>query len=245
MVTAQHRLLTEGLGVDHLRLVLGTSMGGMHAWVWAEKYPDFMDGIVPLAAVPTQIAGRNRVLRKMILDDIRDDPAWKNGDYAEQPPGLLPAVQILLIMTSSPLQWQKAAPTRDDADRFLADQLRSRLAGADANNFVYAFDASREYDPSPGLEKIETPRPRDQFGGRSDQPAGARPDGEAHAARTARNVRPAAHHSGDPRPRHALLPRHLAGASAGVSRQPAPSGRLNGTLVRATGRPGAAKLGGP
>jgi homoserine O-acetyltransferase len=157
MVAAQHLLLTEGLHVDHLRLVLGTSMGGMHAWVWAETFPDFADGFVPLAAVPTQIAGRNRMMRKMILDDIRNDPDWKNGDYVAQPRGLAAAVQILVVMTSAPLPWQLAAPTRDQADRFLADQLKTRLSGADANNFLYAFDASREYDPSVALEKISGP----------------------------------------------------------------------------------------
>jgi homoserine O-acetyltransferase len=157
MVDAQHRLLTEGLGVKHLRLVIGTSMGGMHAWVWGERYPGFMDGLVPLASVPTQIAGRNRVLRKMILDDIRNDPEWKNGDYERQPRGLTAAIQILLIMTSSPLQWHRTAPNRDAADRFLEDQMRTRLASADANDFVYAFDASRNYDPSPALDRIRAP----------------------------------------------------------------------------------------
>lgn len=157
MVAAQYRLLTEGLKVDHLRLVLGTSMGGMHTWVWGETHPDFMDGLVPLASVPTQIAGRNRMLRKMITDDIRGDPEWKNGDYQAQPKGLAAAVQILLVMTSSPLQWHKAAPTRDDADRFLAEQMKARLAGADANDFLYAFEASRDYDPSPSLERIAAP----------------------------------------------------------------------------------------
>jgi homoserine O-acetyltransferase len=87
MVEAQHRLLTEGLHVDHLRLVIGTSMGGMHCWVWGERFPKFMDGLVPLASVPTQIAGRNRMLRKMVSDDIRGDPEWKGGDYATQPGG--------------------------------------------------------------------------------------------------------------------------------------------------------------
>ncbi|HEU5249741.1 MAG TPA: alpha/beta fold hydrolase [Thermoanaerobaculia bacterium] len=157
MVTAQYRLLTEGLGVDHLRLVIGTSMGGMHAWVWGEKYPEFMDGLVPLASVPTQIAGRNRMLRKMIIDDIRNDPEWRGGDYERQPRGLAAAVQILVIMTSSPLQWHKAAPTRDAADRFLEDAMRRRLASADANDFLYAFEASRDYDPSPLLERIRVP----------------------------------------------------------------------------------------
>lgn len=154
MVEAQYRLLTEGLKVNHLRLILGTSMGGMHCWVWGERHPDFMDGLVPLASVPAQIAGRNRMMRKMVSDDIRGDPDWKNGEYTSQPRGLAAAVQVLLFMISSPYQWQKAAPTRDDADRFLAEQTRGRSAGADANNFLYAFEASRDYDPSPALEKI-------------------------------------------------------------------------------------------
>jgi len=157
MVAAQHRLLVEGLKVNHLRLVIGTSMGGMHSWVWAETFPDFADGFVPLASVPTQIAGRNRVMRKMIMDDIRNDPEWKNGDYTSQPRGLQAAMQILVLMTSATLPWQIAAPTRDAADRLLADQMKARLANADANNVLYAFDASREYDPSKTLEKISGP----------------------------------------------------------------------------------------
>jgi homoserine O-acetyltransferase/O-succinyltransferase len=157
MVRAQHELLTEGLGVRHLRLVMGTSMGGMHSWVWGEMYPDFMDGLVPLACVPAQIAGRNRMLRKMILDDIRTDPEWKGGEYTSQPRGLAAAVQVLLFLVSSPLQWQRTAPTRDEADRFLAEQMKTRMSGADANDFVYAFDASRDYDPSKDLDRIAAP----------------------------------------------------------------------------------------
>jgi homoserine O-acetyltransferase/O-succinyltransferase len=157
MVTAQYRLLTEGLRVDHLRLVIGTSMGGMHAWVWGERYPDFVDGLVPLASVPTQIAGRNRMMRKMILDDIRNDPEWRGGNYEKQPRGLIAAVQVLVLMTSSPLRWHATAPTRDAADRLLEEQMQRRLSGADANDFLYAFDASRNYDPSPELEKIRVP----------------------------------------------------------------------------------------
>ena len=157
MIAAQYRLLTEGLGVNHLRLVMGTSMGGMHTWMWGERYPDFMDALLPLASVPRQIAGRNRMLRKMIIDDIRGDPGWNGGDYAEQPRGLRAAVQVLLFMVSSPLQWQKSAPTRDAADRFLDEQMKARSTGVDANNFLYAFEASREYDPSKELEKISAP----------------------------------------------------------------------------------------
>jgi len=125
--------------------------------MWGEKYPDFMDGLVPLASVPAQIAGRNRMLRKMIIDDIREDPQWNGGDYKAQPRGLRSAVQVLLFMVSSPLQWQRSAPTRDTADRFLEEQMKARLDGVDANDFLYAFDASREYDPSKDLEKIAAP----------------------------------------------------------------------------------------
>jgi homoserine O-acetyltransferase/O-succinyltransferase len=157
MVVVQYRLLTEGLGIAHLHLVLGTSMGRMHTWMWAEKYPDFMDGLVPLACLPVQIAGRNRAWRKMISDDIRIDPDWKQGDYERQPRSLTTAVQLMVLMVGNPLQWQKAAPTREDADRYLAGQMGTRLAAVDANNLLYAFEASREYDPAPGLERIEKP----------------------------------------------------------------------------------------
>ena len=158
MVRAQHLLLTEGLKVDHLRLVLGTSMGAMHCWVWGEMYPDFVDGLVPLASAPTQIAGRNRIMRTMIKDAIRNDPAWKGGEYAAQPQlGLTGAVNILMMMTSAPLFWQAQAPTRDAADAWYAAQFKARYAAQDANDMLYQFDASRDYDPSPGLETITCP----------------------------------------------------------------------------------------
>ncbi len=158
MVTAQYRLLTEGLKVDHLVLVMGTSMGGMHTWVWGERYPGFMDSLVPLASAPTQIAGRNRMMRKMAMDSIQGDPEWRHGEYQAQPrQGMLGFLHIFLMMTSSPLQWQKTAPTRDQADAFLAEQMARRAASLDANDALYAFDASREYDPSKDLEKITAP----------------------------------------------------------------------------------------
>ncbi len=158
MVRAQHLLLTDGLHVNHLRLALGTSMGAMQCWVWGEMYPDFVDGLVPLASAPTQIAGRNRVMRKMIMDSIRHDPAWKDGEYTQEPhDGLVGAINLLMMMTSSPLQWQKQAPTRDAADQWYADQIRTRVAATDANDMLYQFDASRDYDPSPNLEKITAP----------------------------------------------------------------------------------------
>ncbi len=155
MVRSQHLLLTEGLHVDHLRLVLGTSMGAMHCWVWGETYPDFVDGLVPLASVPTQIAGRNRVMRKMIMDSITNDPAYKNGEYTQEPrQGLVGALNLLMMMTSSPIGWHKTAPTRDAADAWYEDQIKRRLESTDANDMLYQFNASRDYDPSSRLEHI-------------------------------------------------------------------------------------------
>jgi homoserine O-acetyltransferase len=155
MVRSQYLLLTEGLGVNHLRLVMGTSMGAMHCWVWGEMYPDFADGLVPLASVPTQIAGRNRIMRTMIMDSITKDPAWMNGEYKAQPhQGLVGAINLLMMMTSSPLQWHKSGPTRDAADTWYEDQIASRVASTDANDMLYQYNASREYDPSPDLVKI-------------------------------------------------------------------------------------------
>jgi homoserine O-acetyltransferase len=155
MVRAQHLMLTEGLKVNHLKLVLGTSMGAMHCWVWGEMYPDFVDGLVPLASAPTQIAGRNRVMRKMIMDSITQDPAWNHGDYTSQPQqGLRGAINLLMMMTSSPLQWHKSGATHDAADTWYEDQMKSRMASTDANDMLYQFNASRDYDPSPNLEKI-------------------------------------------------------------------------------------------
>jgi homoserine O-acetyltransferase/O-succinyltransferase len=158
MVEAQYRLLREKLGVEHLRLVMGTSMGGMQTWLWGEQHPGFMDALMPLASLPVQIAGRNRVMRKMILDGIRGDPAWNGGEYTAEPrQGLRTAIDVLLLMTSSPLSWQSQAPSRDVADKFYEEALQKRLAQADANDMLYAFDASREYDPSARLEAIEAP----------------------------------------------------------------------------------------
>ena len=155
MVRSQHLMLTEGLKVNHLRLVMGTSMGAMHCWVWGEMYPDFADGLVPLASAPTQIAGRNRVMRTMIMDSITHDPAWKHGDYVEQPrQGLVGAINLLMMMTSSPLQWHKSGSTRDAADKWYEDQIKNRLAATDANDMLYQYNASRDYDPSSRLETI-------------------------------------------------------------------------------------------
>jgi homoserine O-acetyltransferase len=154
MVDAQHELLTEGLGVNHMRLVMGTSMGCMHSWVWGERYPDFVDGLVPLACAPTQIAGRNRMIRTMIMDFIRNDPGYHGGDYTTQPAGLRQAIGMLYIMTSAPKVQQRQAPTRDKADSVIQKYLDDNFKSHDANDVVYAFNASRNYDPSSKLESI-------------------------------------------------------------------------------------------
>jgi homoserine O-acetyltransferase len=154
MVAAHHALL-EHLGVHHLRVILGTSMGCMHSFVWGETYPDFMDAMMSLACQPVQIAGRNRVWRKMVMDAIRNDPEWKGGEYAAEPKqGLRTALDLLLIAGSAPLQMQKNYPTRDAADKYLDDYFVSHMPGLDANDLLYAVNASRNYDPLPNLEKI-------------------------------------------------------------------------------------------
>jgi len=158
MAVAQHKLLTEGLGVNHLRLILGTSMGCMHSFVWGETYPDFMDALMPLACLPVQIAGRNRIWRKMVMDAIRNDPEWKGGEYTVQPQqAVRTALDLLLIAGSAPLYMQKTYATRDAADKDLDDYFKARSSGLDANDLLYAVNASRNYDPSPQLDKITAP----------------------------------------------------------------------------------------
>ena len=156
MVALQHELVEKGLGVNHLRLVLGTSMGCMHSWVWGETYTDFMDALMPLACLPVQIAGRNRMWRKMVMDGIRQDPEWKNGDYTTEPRvGLEIAADFLIIAGSAPLNMQEDFPTRDTADKQLVATMARITAGLDANDFLYAVDSSRNYDPSGKLETIQ------------------------------------------------------------------------------------------
>jgi homoserine O-acetyltransferase/O-succinyltransferase len=158
MVAAHHRLLTEHLGVKHLRLVMGTSMGGMHTWVWGETYPDFMDALMPLACQPVAIVGRNRLWRSMVVDAIRNDPDWKGGDYTTQPrAGLRTAVDMLVLAGGAPLRMQATLATRDSVDRYLQGTLATRMAALDANDLLYQIEASRNYDPSPGLERIVAP----------------------------------------------------------------------------------------
>jgi homoserine O-acetyltransferase/O-succinyltransferase len=157
MVEASFRLLTEGLGVNHLRLVMGTSMGGMHTWLWGEDHPDFMDALMPLASLPSQISGRNRVWRRMVIDAIRGDPEWRDGNYAAQPPSLRLAAQMLYFMSSNPVLRQQEAPSLAKTDAVLDAFVANYLKTGDANDMLYAIEASRDYDPNPVLEKIRAP----------------------------------------------------------------------------------------
>jgi len=157
MVEAQYRLLTDGLGVNHARLIMGTSMGGMHTWLWGETHPDFMDALMPLASLPTQISGRNRAWRRVLIDAIRNDPDWKGGEYSSQPPSLHTAAEMLWLMSSNPILRQKEAPDLKKTDEILDKFVDEHLKTDDANNVLYALEASRDYDPGPGLEKIQAP----------------------------------------------------------------------------------------
>ena len=157
MVEAQYRLLTDGLGVNHARLVMGTSMGGMHTWLWGETHPEFMDALLPLASLPTQISGRNRTWRRIIIDAIRGDPAWNGGEYKTQPPSLRTAAEMLWLMSSNPLVRQKEAPNLAKTDEVLDKFVVDIVKADDANDVLYALEASRDYDPGPGLEKIRAP----------------------------------------------------------------------------------------
>lgn len=158
MVLAQKRLLEEGLGVNHLRLILGTSMGCMHAWMWGETWPDFMDALMPLACQPVELAGRNRMWRKMLINSIRDDPEWKGGDYTAPPRTAVKSIaQFLVLVGAAPIQAQKSYPTREAADKFTDETVTRIAAGIDANDMLYAVSASRNYNPSPKLENITVP----------------------------------------------------------------------------------------
>ena len=154
MVASQHRLLAEGLGVDHLRLVVGVSMGGMHAWMWAENYPQFMDAVLPLVCLPVQISGRNRMERRLIVDAIRNDPEWIEGNYEKQPQGLVTALRMVAISADSTKRFYLEAPTQEATDRLLDRMVQQRMQNADANDVLYAWDASRDYDPAAGLQNI-------------------------------------------------------------------------------------------
>jgi homoserine O-acetyltransferase len=157
MVEAQYRMLAEGLHVNHLRLVMGTSMGGMHTWLWGELHPEFMDALMPLASLPTQISGRNRVWRRIVIDAIRGCPDWEHGEYRTQPSGLRVAAEMLYLMSSNPVLRLKEAPTLAKTDEALDGYVAAAMTRLDASDVVYAVAASRDYDPGPDLGKIEAP----------------------------------------------------------------------------------------
>ena len=157
MVQAEYLLLTQGLKVSHARLIMGTSMGGMHTWLWGEQHPQFMDALMPLASVPTQISGRNRVWRKTIIDAISHDPAWKGGEYQAQPPALRTAIQMLWLVGSNPVLRQQEAPTLARADEVIDAYVEHYMQIDDANDTLYQVAASQDYDPGPALERIVAP----------------------------------------------------------------------------------------
>ena len=154
MVEAQYRLLTEGLGIRHLRLVIGNSMGGMETWLWGEMHPDFMDALVPMASQPAPMASRNWMLRRLMVETIRNDPEWYNGDYTTQPSSARLASVFFGVATSGgTLAYQHLAPTREQADKLVDERLAAPFT-ADANDFIYQWSSSADYDPSPNLERI-------------------------------------------------------------------------------------------
>ena len=158
MIEAQHRLLTEGLGIRHMRLIMGTSMGCMHSFMWGEMYPSFASALMPLACEPIEIAGLNRMWRQMVIDGIEKDPEWNGGNYAGEPEqGLRTAESILFIAGGAPLYLQATYPTRDKAKAFVEESVDRGMKSLDANDMIYQFDSSRNYDPWPNLEKITAP----------------------------------------------------------------------------------------
>jgi homoserine O-acetyltransferase len=157
MVQAEFMLLTEGLKVNHARLVMGTSMGGMHTWLWGEQHPQFMDALMPLASLPAQVSGRNRVWRKTIIDAITNDPDWKGGDYQSEPPSLRTALEMIWLVGSNPVLRYQEAPTLARADEVIDAVVARGMKSEDANDILYAVGASRDYDPAPGLGKIQAP----------------------------------------------------------------------------------------
>jgi homoserine O-acetyltransferase/O-succinyltransferase len=155
MVDAQYRLLKEGLGISHLRLIIGNSMGGMHAWIWGAKYPGAMDALAPMASAPSEMASRNWMLRRVMIETIRNDPEYNNGNYTTQPPSMkLANVFFQLATSGGTLAHHKAASTREAADK-IVDQRLTAPFRADANDYIYAWESSRDYNPSPGLERIQ------------------------------------------------------------------------------------------
>jgi homoserine O-acetyltransferase len=155
IVAAHYRLVTEKLGVSHLRLVLGISMGGMHTWLWGVRYPDMMDGLFPIGSLPVEVGGRNRLWRRTVIESIRKDPEWKNGDYEQQPHGYSRIAPMIRMMTGNPIRQFEKYPTRAAADAWYDDIVATAYTYADANDRLYQYEASRDYNPAPDLEKIK------------------------------------------------------------------------------------------
>lgn len=157
MVTAQYRLIKEGLGISHLRLVMGYSMGGMQTWLWGEKYPSMMDALVPMASQPNQLSGRNWMMRRMLIESIKGDPAWAEGNYHQQPPVLKTATTMFSIATTGgTLAYQHKAPTRALADKLVDERLAAPVT-ADANDLIYIWGSSANYNALPALNRIKAP----------------------------------------------------------------------------------------
>jgi homoserine O-acetyltransferase len=154
MINTTHSLLTEHLGITHLRLVMGTSMGGMHTWMWGEMYPDFMDGLVPIASQPIAISGRNWIFRRISIEAIRNDPDWNGGNYDKNPTHWMYSAPATALMVGSALHWQNLAPSREAGDA-LYQKMLEQLRKLDANNMLYATESVIDYDPSKDLEKIK------------------------------------------------------------------------------------------
>lgn len=158
MVEAQHRMLVDGLGVARLQLLFGTSMGCMHAFVWGEAYPGFAARMMPMACLPIEIAGQNRMWRVLAMEGIRRDPAWAGGDYRAEPvQGLRTAASLLAIAGGAPVGLQHDYPTRAAAESYAVDRVAKDIGSRDANDLLYQLDASRSYDPSADLARITVP----------------------------------------------------------------------------------------
>jgi homoserine O-acetyltransferase/O-succinyltransferase len=157
MVTLQHQLVTQGLGIDRLKLIIGISMGGMHAWMWGIKYPDAIDGLIPIAAMPVAIQGRNLLWRRILAQAIRNDPEWRNGNYDKQPQGFLSIMPMFDMLVQSPARLGESITSYPRADAHLADVLEETLEEDDANNILYRFESSSDFDPEPELGQIKAP----------------------------------------------------------------------------------------
>ena len=222
MIAAQYRLVTEGLGVQHLRLVMGTSMGGMHTWLWGQRYPDAMDALLPLASLPAQISGRNRAWRRIAIDAIRLDPQWRGGDYREQPPGLRTAEQMLFLMGSNPVLRQQQMPDLAKSDAVFDSAVTDSLRGADANDVAVPARSFARLRSRAGAGEDPRAARRDQFRGRPHQSAGARHPRARDQARAARPRSRDPHDTAIARPRHAHRCRSLEGAPRRAAAQLGP-----------------------